>query len=258
MTDFKNAIVRKPGKDFFQGLTTANLGSPDEKKTSAQHDAYCQALIKCGLSLTVLEELPGFPDSTFVEDTAVLNSQFAILTNPGAESRKGEVQLIKPALKPFFNQFYSITPPGTLEGGDICEAGSHFFIGISHRTNEEGARQLSEFLKTIGITSSTVDIRKIPGILHLKSGIAYLGDKTLIVIDSLKDHPAFRDWKIIPVDAEENYAANCVRINEIVLIASGYPKLKNRLEKAGYLTLELEMTEFQKMDGGLSCLSLRF
>jgi dimethylargininase len=145
-----------------------------------------------------------------------------------------------------------------LDGGDICEAGRHFFIGISERTNEEGARQLAGYLAREGYSSSCVDIRGIKGILHLKSGVAYCGDNRLIVIDALAAHEAFRGYEIIRVEAAENYAANCVRINEYVLLAAGYPALLASLQKSGLQTITLDMSEFQKMDGGLSCLSLRF
>ncbi len=255
---FKNAIVRKPGKNFSQGLTTSNLGVPDYKKTIEQHNAYCRALEQCGLNLTYLDADLDYPDSTFVEDTFVLTHNAAILTNPGADSRKGEVALIQPILTRFYKRFYNITSPGTLEGGDICEAGSHFFIGISHRTNEEGARQLSGFLEKEGYSSSTVDIRDIPGILHLKSGVAWLQDRTLVIIDDLKDHPAFMGWKVIQIDPEEAYAANCVRVNNQYLLANGFPNFQTRLENLGLKVIPLNVSEFQKMDGGLSCLSLRF
>ncbi len=256
--NFKNAIVRTPGKNFSQGLTSANLGAPDYQKTLEQHAAYCRALQQCGLNLTLLEPDLEYPDSTFVEDTAVLTSGAAILTRPGAASRTGEVATIQLQLQRFYRQFYHITSPGSLEGGDICQAGSHFFIGLSDRTNEEGAKQLAEFLGKEGYTSSTVDIRNIQGILHLKSGIAYLGDNTLIVIENLKNHPAFKGYKIILMDPEEDYAANCVLINGRILLAKGYPKFKAKLEALGFTTIPLDVSEFQKMDGGLSCLSLRF
>ena len=140
----------------------------------------------------------------------------------------------------------------------ICEAGAHFFIGVSARTNEEGARQLAGFLAQEGFTSSLVDIRGVPGILHLKSGLTYLGDNRLVLIDALADRPAFQGYEIIRVEPGENYAANCVRVNDYVLLAAGYPALEAALRHLGYPVLRLEMSEYQKMDGGLSCLSLRF
>ena len=255
---FRRAIVRPPCASFAEGLTAANLGPPVLEKALEQHERYCEALERCGLELTRLAPDPRFPDSTFVEDTAVLAGRCAILARPGGVSRQGEVASIKAALAPFYKSFHEITSPGTLDGGDICEAGRHFFIGISERTNEEGARQLAGYLAREGYSSSRVDIRGIEGILHLKSGVAHCGDNRLIVIDALVAHEAFRGYEIIRVEAAENYAANCVRINQYVLLAAGYPALLASLQKHRLQIITLDMSEFQKMDGGLSCLSLRF
>jgi dimethylargininase len=143
---FKNAVVRPPSHNFTQGLTTADMGKPDVPLALSQHEAYCQALENCGVALTRLPADLEHPDSTFVEDTAVLTSQSAILTRPGAASRLGEVDAIRETIRSFYPSIHEIVAPGTLDGGDVCEAGSHFFIGISHRTNQEGARQLSRWL----------------------------------------------------------------------------------------------------------------
>ncbi len=255
---FRKAIVRPPAENFAAGLTTVDLGAPDIKLALEQHARYCRALEQCGLTLKWLEGDAAYPDSTFVEDTAVLTEHSAILTHPGAPSRQGEVAAISRVLRQFYTRFHTITPPGTLDGGDICEAGSHFFIGVSMRTNDEGARQLAGFLAEEGFTSSVVDIHGVPGILHLKSGIAYLGDNRLALIDALAGRAAFQGYEIVRVEPSENYAANCVRANDYVLLAAGYPRLEATLRRLGYAPLTLDMSEYQKMDGGLSCLSLRF
>jgi len=255
---FQSAIVRVPGSNFADGLTTAELGKPVYEKTLLQHDHYCQALEHCGLELIRLEPDVRFPDGTFVEDTAVLTPHSAILTNPGADSRKGEVDIIRPVLSKCFEILYQIQPPGSLEGGDICEADGHYFIGISERTNLEGARQLANILTHQGYSSCFVDIRDTPGILHLKSGIAYLGDNRLALAEAWIRMEVFDGYEIVPVDPQETYAANCVRVNDHILLPEGFPKIKGELEKLGCPVITLEMSEFQKMDGGLSCLSLRF
>jgi dimethylargininase len=258
---FRNAIVRKPGENFSAGLTSVgqgSLGLPDYAKALEQHEAYCQALEACGLKLTVLEKDLEHPDSTFVEDTAVLTKHAAILTRPGAASREGEVARIQEPLLRFFQKHYSITAPGTLDGGDICEADQHFFIGVSHRTNEEGARQLADFLTQEGYTSSCVDIRAMTSILHLKSGISYVGDNTLVLMEELADAAPFKGYRIIRVSEGESYAANCVRINERVFLPTGFQGLEASLQQHGFRPLTLDMSEYRKMDGGLSCLSLRF
>ena len=223
-----------------------------------QHEKYCQALRQCGLAVTKLPADLRYPDSTFVEDTAVLTGHAVILTRPGALSRQGEVEGLQATLTQFFATLHTITPPGTLEGGDICEADGHFFIGISQRTNEEGARQLAGFLSQAGCTSTTVDIRGIQGLLHLKSGIASLGEHRLVLINELAEMGDFNGFDIVRVEPSENYATNCVRVNDWVLIAAGFPGIEKTMRCFGYQVMALDMSEFQKMDGGLSCLSLRF
>lgn len=258
---FKNAIVRIPGDNFSEGLTSVGqgaLGLPVYTKVLEQHAAYCKALEACGLQLTVLEKDLDHPDSTFVEDTAVLTKNAAVLTRPGAESREGEVARIREPLLRFFRKHHEITAPGTVDGGDICEAGNHFFIGVSHRTNEEGARQLGAFLAQEGYTSSWVDIRAMTTILHLKSGLSCIGENTLVVMEEMAGRPEFKDYRLIRVSEAESYAANCVRINDRVFLPSGFPGLEASLKQHGFSPLTLDMSEYRKMDGGLSCLSLRF
>jgi dimethylargininase len=255
---FSRAIVRPPSANFADGLTSVELGMPDYQRALTQHEAYCAALEQCGLGLVRMEADERYPDSTFVEDAAVITERGAILARPGAPSRTGEVFGVREALAQFYSTLSSIHDPGTLDGGDVCQAGNHFFIGISERTNETGAHQLSEFLTSLNYTSSLVDIREVKGILHLKSGLAFLGDNRLVVIDALSNFENFRPYDRIVVREPEQYAANCVHINEFVLVAAGYPELGQRLSELGYRTGILEMSEFHKMDGGLSCLSLRF
>jgi len=252
------AIVRPPAASFAQGITSARLGEPDLLLARAQHARYCAALEQCGLELTRLPADARHPDSTFVEDTAILTESAAILTNPGASSRTGEVAGIAAVLPQFYSRIHRISAPGTVDGGDVCQADRHFFIGISARTNAEGAAELAGFLAREGFTAATVDIRGVPGILHLKSGISYLGDGRLVVIDALADHAAFRGHEIVRITAQESYAANFLRINDQVVLSSGYDEFEARVRDFGYPVITLNMSEFRKMDGALSCLSLRF
>jgi dimethylargininase len=208
--------------------------------------------------LTVLPADDRFPDATFVEDTAILTERCAIVTRPGALSRQGEVESIRSVLPQFFAEVHAIEFPGSVDGGDVCEAGEHFFIGISNRTNEEGAQQLAEILWSYDYTSAFVDVRNIKSILHLKSGLSAIGPKQLAVIDELLGLSEFNGYDLLQVDKSEEYAANCIEINEAVLVAAGYPLFSRQLKERGQRIIELEMSEFQKMDGGLSCLSLRF
>jgi dimethylargininase len=256
---FAHGIVRPPAPNFAEGLTTVSLGTPDVALAVQQHVAYCDALRRHGCTVVTLPADARFPDSTFVEDTAlILPSRGAILTRPGAESRAGEVDAIREALLGFFPTVGQISAPGTLDAGDVCEAGDHVFIGISHRTNVEGADQLSAWLLQFGITSSTVDIRSIDSILHLKSGIAAIDRRRLVLIEALADHPAFDGFEIVRVPVGEEYGANCVRVNDVIFVSTGQPRLDDRLRALGYTLEVLDMSEYRKMDGGLSCLSLRF
>ena len=258
MTGFSRAIVRTPAESFARGLTTADLGPPDLPTALAQHAAYVGTLRRFGLDVTTLLPDAALPDSTFVEDTAVLLPHAAILTRPGAAPRVAEAAAIAPVLAGFFSSIRSIEPPGTVDGGDVCDAGRVFFIGVSSRTNEAGAHQLSRILESEGRSSVLVDIRESPSILHLKSGIASIGDDRLVAAAALAGHPAFSDFEIVPVAPGEEYGANCVRIRDTILVAAGHPGLENALAGHGYPTVALEMSEFRKMDGGLSCLSLRW
>ena len=255
---FSRAIVRPPPTTFASGLTSVSLGKPDLALALQQHALYCAALEQCDLTVTRLPPDAEFPDSTFVEDTAIVTPFIAIITRPGAASRQGETASIAGALAQFYSSIHSIAAPGTLDAGDICQVEDHFFIGISGRTNEAGARQVASILAEEGYTYVTVDIRGIDGILHLKSGISYLGDGRLVLIEALARHATFRDYEIVRVDREESYAANCLRVNDQVILAAGCPRFESAVRAFGYPVMALDMSEFRKMDGGLSCLSLRF
>ena len=255
---FTHALVRPPGRCFADGLTTVDLGAPDLAVALEQHAAYCRALDACGLEVIHLPADDAFPDSTFVEDTALLVGRRALLTRPGAPSRAGEVAAIAPALAPFYAELDRIEPSGTLDGGDVCETDRLVLIGLSERTNVEGARQLARWLAAAGIPSATIDIHEVPGILHLKSGLSWLGDGRLAVIPALAGHPALAGFERVTVEPGESYAANCVRINDRVLVAAAHPRFEAALRQCGYAPLPLAMSEFARMDGGLTCLSLRF
>jgi len=258
-TRFDRALVRPPAASFAAGLTSAGLGAPDLERALAQHAAYCRALERCGLEVVRLEPDAAFPDSTFVEDAALIVGQRALLTRPGAPSRRGETAALAPVLSRFYPTLDRIEPPGTLDGGDVCETEDLVLVGRSRRTNDEGIRQLAAWLAADGVRLEAIDIRNLPGCLHLKSGLSFLGEKRLAVVDELRSHPPppLAGFELVPVDPAEAYAANCVLVNDRVLIAAGYPRFAATLSALGYRVEPLDMSEFRKMDGGLSCLSLR-
>nr|WP_306673868.1 arginine deiminase family protein [Tahibacter caeni] len=239
-------------------MTRESLGPPDVALALAQHARYCDALERCGLNLIRLPADARHPDACFVEDTAVLLPRCSVITRPGADRRRGEIDAIRESLAQQGHALQAIVEPGTVDGGDICEAGEHVFIGISARTDAGGAAQLARRLQAAGHTTSEVDIRDTPGILHLKSGLSWLGDGRLLLIAALADHPAFAAWERVRIESDEAYAANAVRVNDHLLVAAGYPRTAARLRELGHALIELDMSEFRKMDGGLSCLSLRY
>ena len=270
---FTRAIVRPPAPNFAEGLTTAALGAPDYVLALKQHDAYCAALEECGLDLVRLDADSEYPDSCFVEDTAVVwggasaaikvpvsNGPHVCLTQPGATSRAGEVASMRAVFQEVLPEdaIHQIAAPGTLDGGDVCEAATHYFIGLSARTNESGAEQLARFLAAHGYTSSIFDIRDVDSLLHLKSGIAYPGDNRMILTEALAGFKEFANFEQVLVPTGEEYAANCLKVNDFMLVAAGYKRFEQKLQQLGYRTKTVAMSEFQKMDGGLSCLSLRW
>ena len=249
---YTRALVRRPGRNFAEGITGAGLGKPDIAKALNQHDSYCDALKRCGLELVILEADDRFPDGCFVEDTAVIAGEGAVIANPGAPSRKGEEVEISKVLSPFM-KLEKIKPPGTLDGGDVLRVENHYYIGLSGRTNKEGADQLSRLLSRLGYTSSTVGIGSG---LHLKSGIAYLGDGCFISVPELSK--INDEGNFILLEEEESYSANCLQVNDYILIPKGFPRAKEKLVKHGFNIIEIDVSEFRKMDGGLTCLSLLF
>jgi dimethylargininase len=253
-TMFNHAIARKPGRTLAEGLTTAGLGKPDFELARIQHRDYVRALEGCGLKVEVLAAADDFPDSVFVEDVAVCAPSCVILTRPGAASRRGEAALIAADLEARFECVERIEH-GTLDGGDVMMVGTHYFIGLSERTNTTGAREFREILARHGLSGSTVSFE---GMLHLKSGVAYLENDNLLATREAGAHPQFASFHVLEVPRAEAYAANSVWVNDRVLMPSRYPRTRALVEKAGYTVVEVDTSEFRKLDGGVSCLSLRY
>ena len=251
---FTHAIVRKPGDDFARGITTSNLGPPHYELMMKQHEDYIQNLRSLGLQLIVLNPLPDYPDAYFVEDTAVVTPEVAIITNPGAEDRKGEEDTIEQALATY-RKTVRIHDPGTVDGGDVLMLDSHFFIGISERTNREGATQLGCIFEEYGYTWATISVEAG---LHLKSSVNYIGKNTFLTTEKFAGYDEFKKYDKIIVDKTEEYAANTLLINNSLIIPKGFPNTIKKLESTGLDIIELDVSEVRKMDGGLTCMSLRF
>lgn len=250
---FDHAIVRRPGSDLGAGITTAALGAPSYAAACRQHEAYVSELERAGLEVEVLEPLSGHPDAYFVEDVAVVLDTVAVLTRPGSASRRGEVAAMEGVLGRY-RELVRIEAPGTLDGGDVLVVGGRGFIGLSERTNLTGAQQLAAVLAGNGITSALVEVGSG---LHFKSNVNAVSDELLLVAEGTETEE-LAGFEVITVPAEEAYAANCLWVNDTVLVPAGFPRARALLDAAGLATVEVDVSEMRKMDGGLTCMSLRF
>ena len=258
MKKFNHVIVRRPCKAMVEGITSGLYpGKPDYELALKQHDDYIEALKQCDVDVTVLEALEQYPDSCFVEDPAVITRSCAIIANPGAESRNGEKHEILPAIQKFFDEehIHFIQEPGCLDGGDVMMVGDHFYVGVSARTNLEGIRQFTEILAKYGMTCSEV---KLEEVLHLKTGVNYLEDNNMLVSGEFVEKEDFMKYNKVVIPEDEAYAANCIWVNDTVIVPEGYPAVLAAVQGLGYKTLVVDTSEYRKLDGGLSCLSLRF
>src|SRR5215213_979447 len=197
---FATAIVRDVPNTISAGITTADLGQPDTEKAREQHRFYGAALEDCGLQVILLDSDERYPDSVFVEDTAVVTERCAIVTNPGALERRGEVREVEKALVDLYGDVERIRAPSTVDGGDVLQVRDHFYVGLSTRTNREGAEQLSAILHSYGFGVSFVGLRQF---LHLKTGMTYLGGDDILVAGELVERNEFREFDRIVVPAEE-------------------------------------------------------
>jgi dimethylargininase len=249
-----HAITRRPAKTMAAGITTSQLGPPVYEKALDQFDAYIKTLDHCNISVMVLDPMTDCPDAHFVEDTAVIVPEVAIVTRPGAASRRGEVASIENAARPY-RDTVRIRPPGTVDGGDVLVIDRQVFIGLSNRTNRAGATQLGECLAAFGYTWTTVPVAAG---LHFKSSVNAVSEDTLLTTQSFAKHPALARFRRLVVSEEEEYAANTLLINDHLILPAGYPDTLKKLKVLGKPIIELDTSEFRKMDGGLTCLSLRF
>jgi len=255
---FKNVIVRRPSKAIVDGITSApELGKPDYELALKQHDDYIEALKSCGVNVDVLDADDEYPDSCFVEDTAVLTPNVAIISNPARDSRNGEAMRMLSTIQKYYaeDKIEYINAPGTLEGGDIMMVGNHFYVGKSDRTNDEGAKQFIEILEKYGHTGSIVTLDEM---LHLKTGVNYIENNNMLVFGEFINKEEFSKYNKLIINENEAYSANCIWMNDKVIVPKGYPHTKSMIEKAGYEVIEVDTSEYKKIDGGLSCLSLRF
>jgi len=219
-----------------------------------QHAAYCEMLRRYGVSVIELSANEQYPDSVFVEDSAVVVDEVAVICRMGAESRRGEETAIRVELTKY-RKTVQLKEPATLEGGDVLQMGKTIFAGESARTNAAGIKDLSEILSPFGYRVIPV---KIGGCLHLKSACTALDDSTIIANPHWFDAAPFRDYKILPVPGDEPEAANVLRINEVVCLSESFPKTARLLKESGYRVETIDISELLKAESGLTCSSIIF
>lgn len=258
VNDIHDALLRTPAPTLTDGLRAVDRGAPCLATFRAQHAAYTAALEAAGVATETLSPLDAYPDSVFVEDTALLLPDGFVLLRPGAPSRAGEVAAIAPAVEALGRRLGIATeslPAGHVDGGDVLVTGTEVLIGRSARTDAAGAAALRGMLAARDRTVRVVETP--PGVLHFKSDCAYLGDDVVIATRRLAASGAFSRYRVLPVPEGEEAAANCLRVNAVVLVADGFPATATLLEAEGYSVVRLAMDQAALLDGGLSCLSLR-
>ena len=232
------------------------MGNPDMELLFSHHDSYVRALQQAGCEVTVLESLEEFPDSLFVEDTALCLREGAVVLRPGAPTRFGEAAAMAPHLRDVFTEVRQLAGPGSLEGGDILTTESEILIGSSERSTSEGITELRDMVAEWGYTVREVSTPS--GVLHFKSDCSLLDGSTILSTSRLSASGCFEGYTVIEVAPGEEPAANSIRVNDVVFMPQGFPMTAERIRQAGFVVIELENSECQKIDGGLSCLSLRF
>lgn len=254
---FTHAICRRPAASILHGLRAVDTGAPDLARMQAHHDAYVAALRSTGARVTVLEPLEAFPDSVFVEDTALCLPDIAVVMRPGAPSRLGEAAAMAPHLAAHYPDLQHIAGPGShIEGGDILVTGREVLVGRSARTNAAGVAELAALLALRGYRLR--EVHTPPGVLHFKTDCSLLDAGTVLATGRLAASGCFSGYRVILTAPGEEAAANAIRFNDLVLVAEGFPATRDRLLAAGFEVREIGNSECARLDGGMSCLSLRF
>ncbi|NTF44688.1 dimethylarginine dimethylaminohydrolase family protein [Rhizobium rhizogenes] len=253
---FNSVIVRQPSRSVVNGLRADDRGNPTYDGVKAEHDAYIAAMRDAGVEVTVLPALEAFPDSVFVEDPALVFPEGAILLRPGAVSRVGETAEITPTLRDMFETVLDLPSPGFADGGDVLTTPKSVMIGLSARTNKVGAEALVACIAKLGRKAEIVATPE--GVLHFKTDCSLLDDESVLSTARLARSGVFKDFKQIIIPEGEEPAANALRVNEVVMVGSDFPRTIEMLDKLGYKVVPLQTTQIGKIDAGLSCMSLRW
>jgi len=249
------AITRQVSPGINQCELTHLQRQPiDLQRAQSQHHEYEQALRSLGVDVVSLEAAPDLPDSVFVEDVAIVLDECAIITRPGADSRKPEMEPIAKTLSPFRKLLF-IQAPGTVDGGDVLTVGKHIYVGLSSRSNQSAIEQIQSFLAPFGYQVRGVDVT---GCLHLKSAVTQIGDNLLLVNPAWVRKDDFPGMQFIEIDPFEPYAANAVLVDDKIIYPSAFPLTRKNLETAGIKLVTVDASELAKAEGAVTCCSLIF
>lgn len=253
---FTHAITRRPAASIIKGLRAVDTGTPDLDLMLAHHADYVAALKSTGATVIELDPLEAFPDAVFVEDTALCLPKGAVIMRPGAPTRLGEAGEMMPHLKALYGDVHLIKGPGFIEGGDILTTEREVLVGTSARTNKAGVDELAALIRPWGHALRVVETP--PDVLHFKTDCSLLDGETVLATKRLDASGCFKGYRVIHTADGEEAAANAIRFNNLVLMPDGFPKTAEHLTKAGYTVRQIGNSECAKLDGGMSCLSLRF
>lgn len=254
--EFTRAITKKPASTIVDGLRAIDTGAPDLARMLTAHKAYTETLREAGADVINLPASPAYPDSVFVEDTALCLPKGAILMRSGAATRAGEVAEMAPTLRDLYTDVRQITGPATIEGGDILVTAREILVGLSERTDQAGVDQLASLVSDWGYSVRCIEIPR--DVLHFKTDCSLLDQDTILSTQRLAASGCFADYNVIYTAPDEDAAANAIRFNRFVIMAAGFPATAKRLRDSGYEVREIDNTQCAKLDGGMSCLSLRF
>lgn len=253
---FTHAIVRQPGGSVVDGLRAVDRGQPDIDLFLAEHQGYVRALERAGLQVETLLPLAAYPDSVFVEDTALCLPQASIILRPGAPSRAGEAEATATALSSLGHEIHHLGPGGAIDGGDILVTDAVILVGLSARTNRAGFESLQQLLRGWGYSVQAV--RTPDHVLHFKSDCCVLDGETILATSRLAGAECFAPFRVLTVPPGEEAAANSIRVNGTVLVPAGFPATADLIARADYALEVVPASQAALLDGGLSCMSLRF
>ncbi|MEM9734798.1 MAG: arginine deiminase-related protein [Pseudomonadota bacterium] len=253
---FSHAICRKPARSSVDGLRAVDVGAPDFDTFVHHHDDYVAALRSTGAEVTVLETLEEFPDCVFVEDAALCLPEGAVIMRPGAPSRLGEAAAIRPHLEKLYSEVVAIEGPGFIEGGDILTTEQEILIGTSARTDVAGVQEFTKIVDRWGYKVRMLETP--PDVLHFKTDCSLLDEETILATKRLAASGCFEGYRVVLTAEGEEACANAIRFNDLVIMPASFPATRDLLSDAGYAIREVGNSEAAKLDGGMSCLSLRF